>query len=135
MFSRVSVLCLVAAMAAMGCETMKGMTRDDSSMTMRTSKFAGVKANTGTAMFRSADGKRTLTWSDDFTIPDTPAPHWQVVDSRGNVHLLNRLVIKDNRMNRTVEIPSYVRDVAKVQIWCAYAETLLGEASFPKAVR
>ena len=133
--ARLLFLSLFAATAAMGCETMKGMTRDDASMSMRTSKFEGVKANTGTAAFMKADGKRTLTWSDDFTIPDTPAPHWQVVDSRGTVYLPNRLLIKDDKKNRTVELPSYVRDVAKVQIWCAFAEVLLGEASFEKAVR
>jgi len=31
-------------------------------------------------------------------------------------------------------VPSYVRDIARVQIWCAFAETLLGEASFETPV-
>ena len=100
-----------------------------------TSKFEGVKANSGTATHSSQSNKDTLTWSDDFKVPDTPAPHWQVVDSRGNVYLLNRLVIKGDKQNRTIEVPTYVKDIAKVQIWCAFAEVLLGEASFPKPIK
>lgn len=100
-----------------------------------TSKFEGVKANSGTATHSSQSSKDMLTWSDDFKIPDTPAPHWQVVDSKGNVYLLQRLVIKGDKQNKTIEVPSYVRDIAKVQIWCAFAEALLGEASFPKPIK
>lgn len=100
-----------------------------------TSKFEGVKANSGTATHSSQGNKDMLTWSDDFKIPDTPAPHWQVVDSKGNVYLLQRLVIKGDKQNKTIEVPSYVRDIAKVQIWCAFAEALLGEASFPKPIK
>ncbi len=99
-----------------------------------TVKFEGVKANSGTAAHARQGNKDTLTWSDDFKIPDTPAPHWQVVDSKGNVYLLQRLVIKGDKQNRTIALPSYVHDVAKVQIWCAFAEVLLGEASFQKPV-
>ena len=99
-----------------------------------TAKFEGVKANSGTAMHGRSGNNDTLTWSDEFKIPDTPAPHWQVVDTKGNVYLLNRLAIKGDRQNRTITIPSYVHDVAKVQIWCAFAEVLLGEASFPKPI-
>ena len=99
-----------------------------------TNQFAGPKANRGTATLRHVDGQRALTWSDDFKIPDAPAPHWQVVDSSGNRYLLNRLVIKGEKQNRTIAVPHYVKDVAKVQIWCAYAEVLLGEASFETMV-
>src|SRR6266550_1116705 len=60
----------------------------------KTNPFAGPKANRGYATLRTVEGKRVLTWSDDFKIPDTPAPHWQVVDSSGNTYLLKRLVIK-----------------------------------------
>jgi hypothetical protein len=97
-----------------------------------TNQFAGPKANSGTATLKNENGQRTLTWSDDFTIPQTPAPHWQVVDSSGNTFLLQRLVIKGDKQNRTIVVPSYIKDVAKVQIWCAYAEVVLGEASFPE---
>ena len=99
-----------------------------------TSKFEGAKANSGTAMHGRQGGHDTLTWSDDFKIPDTPAPHWQVVDSKGNTYLLQRLKIKGDKENRTITVPSYIPDVAKVQIYCAWAEALLGEASFPKPI-
>ena len=99
-----------------------------------TSVFMGVNANTGTATHKTENGRMTLTLSDDFKVPDAPAPHWQVVDSKGNVYLLQRLVVKGDKLNRTITLPSYVKDVAKVQIWCAWAETLLGEASFDKPV-
>ena len=99
-----------------------------------TSKFEGVKANTGTATHGRTGNNDTLTWSDDFKIPETPAPHWQVVDTKGNVYLLNRLVIKGDKQNRTITLPVQINDVAKVQIWCAYAEVLLGEAAFSKPI-
>jgi hypothetical protein len=99
-----------------------------------TSKFEGAKANTGTATHGRQGNNDTLTWSEEFKIPDTPAPHWQVVDSKGNVFLLQRLKIKGDKENRTITIPSYVHDVAKVQIYCAWAEALLGEASFTKPI-
>ena len=57
------------------------------------------------------------------------------VDSSGNTYLLQRLVIKGDKKNRSIVVPSYVKDIAKVQIWCAYAEVLLGEASFPAPVK
>lgn len=100
-----------------------------------TSRFEGVKADTGTASASKQGGQIVLTLSSDFKVPDTPAPHWQVVDSAGNVHLLNRLVIKGDKYNQTITVPSHVRDVAKVQIWCAWAEVLLGEASFDAPVK
>jgi hypothetical protein len=97
--------------------------------------FAGVKANTGTVMATVDNGKITLRVSDDFVIPDTPAPSWQVVDSKGNVYLLNQLKIKGDKTNRQITLPSYIMDVAKVQIWCSWAEALLGETSFDTIVR
>jgi len=102
---------------------------------LTTTMFEGVKANTGTATFSKQGGARTLTLSEDFTIPDAPAPHWQVVDSKGNVYLLERLVVKGDKFHKSITIPAYVSDVAKVQIWCAWAEVLLGEASFDKPVK
>lgn len=101
----------------------------------KTGMFAGAKANTGYAIHSVVDGKQMLSLSDEFVTPDTPAPHWQVVDSTGNVYLLNRLKIKGDKFNKTIELPSYIQDVAKVQIWCAWAETLLGEATFEKPVK
>jgi len=97
--------------------------------------FAGVKANTGTVRHSKEGGRSVLTLSDDFKVPDTPDPHWQVVDSRGRTYLLQRLAVKGDKVNRSLVVPAYVPDVAKVQIWCAFAETLLGEAAFDKPVK
>ncbi len=94
------------------------------------SKFAGPKANTGTVTHRVVDGKNVLTLSDDFKVPGTPDPHWQVVDSKGNTYLLQKLSIKGDKINRSITLPAYIQDVSKVQIWCAWAEVVLGEASF-----
>jgi len=94
------------------------------------SKFAGPKANTGTVTHSVVDGKNVLTLSDDFKVPGTPDPHWQVVDSKGNSYLLQKLTIKGDKINRSITLPAYIPDVTKVQIWCAWAEVVLGEASF-----
>ena len=98
-------------------------------------RFEGGKANKGTVTHTTQNGKNILMLSDDFVTPDTPAPHWQVVDSRGNVYLLQRLKVKGDKFNKTITVPEYVRDIAKVQIWCAWAEANLGEASFDKPVQ
>jgi hypothetical protein len=97
--------------------------------------FAGVKANTGTVTHSKEGGRSVLTLSDDFKVPDTPDPHWQVVDSKGRTYLLQRLPVKGDKVNRTIVVPPYVPDVTKVQIWCAFAETMLGEASFDRPVK
>lgn len=99
-----------------------------------TTKFQGVKANAGTCTFSTKDGKRMLTLSKDFVVPDAPAPHWQVIDSVGRAYLLQRLQIKGDKVNSSITLPAYVGDVAKVQIWCAFAEALLGEAAFATPV-
>ena len=99
------------------------------------SKFEGAKANTGTVTHSKQGNMNVLTLSEDFVVPDTPAPHWQVVDSKGNVYLLNRLKIKEDKYNKSITVPAYVKDVSKVQIWCAFAETLLGEAKFADPVK
>ncbi len=92
--------------------------------------FTGVKANKGSVTHSKSGTQHVLTLSKDFKVPDAPAPHWQVVDSKGNTYLLQRLVIKGDKFHQTITLPSYIPDVAKVQIWCAWAETLLGEAPF-----
>ncbi|HEU5155064.1 MAG TPA: hypothetical protein VFU03_10070 [Gemmatimonadales bacterium] len=96
--------------------------------------FAGVKANTGTVTATVDNGKITLKVSDDFQIPDTPAPSWQIVDSQGNTYLLNQFKIKGGT-NRMITLPTYIKDVAKVQVWCSFAEVLLGETSFDTIVK
>src|SRR3974390_2733641 len=97
------------------------------------SQFQGPKANKGTVTFSHKDGKGVLTLSDDFVVPDTPDPHWQGGDSDGNVYLLDKLKTKafiGDNYKKEITLPKYVKNVAKVQIWCAYAEVNLGEASF-----
>ena len=100
------------------------------------SKFSGAKVNAGTVTHSVKDGKNVLTLSSDFQVPDTPDPHWQVVDSKGNTYLLQRLGVKNlggiikDRINTSITLPAYVKDVARVQIYCAWAEAVLGEASF-----
>ena len=101
------------------------------------SQFQGPKANKGTVTHSIKDGKSVLTLSDDFVVPDTPDPHWQVVDSDGNVYLLDKLKTKafiGTNYKKEIVLPSYVKNVAKVQIWCAFAEVNLGEAKFSSPV-
>jgi hypothetical protein len=92
--------------------------------------FSGSKVNGGTVTLTQSGGTRTLTLSSDFKVPDTPDPHWQVVDSKGTTYLLQRLGIKGDKVNTSITLPAYIKDVAKVQIYCAWAEALLGEAPF-----
>ena len=100
------------------------------------SKFEGPKANTGTVMHYNEGGKSMLKVSDDFKVPDTPAPTWRVVDSKGVVYTLDAFKIKGgNNEKREVVVPSYVPNIAKVQVYCAWAEVLLGEASFSSPVK
>src|SRR5262249_21268866 len=56
-------------------------------------QFVGPKANTGNVVHSKKDGKNILTFSDDFVVPDTPDPHVQVVDSKGNTYLLDKLKV------------------------------------------
>jgi hypothetical protein len=101
-----------------------------------TSQFAGPKANTGTATFFKEGGKNMLRVSADFKVPDTPAPTWRVVDSKGNIYTLDAFKIKDgNGEKRQVVVPAYVPDIAKVEVYCAWAQVLLGDASFPAPVK
>jgi hypothetical protein len=103
------------------------------------SRFEGPKANTGTVMHYNENGKSMLKVSDDFKVPDTPAPTWRVVDSKGNIYTLDAFKIKgllgSNAEKREVVVPAYVPDIVRVQVYCAWAEVLLGESSFPQAVK
>jgi hypothetical protein len=77
-----------------------------------------------------------LKVSDDFKVPDTPAPTWRVVDSKGNIYTLDAFKIKSgNNEKREVVVPSYIQNIAKVQVYCAWAEVLLGEANFSSPVK
>jgi hypothetical protein len=108
----VSVVALGQALAAAGPQVSK--------------PFSGAKVNGGTVTMTG----RTLTVSNDFEVPDTPDPHWQVIDSHGTTYLLQRLPIKGDKVNRSITLPAFVKDVAKVQIYCAWAEAVLGETTF-----
>ena len=100
------------------------------------SKFEGPKANTGTVMHYNEGGKSMLKVSDDFKVPDTPAPTWRVVDNKGNIYTLDAFKIKSgNNEKREVVVPSYISNIAKVQVYCAWAEVLLGEANFSSSVK
>jgi hypothetical protein len=104
--------------------------------TYTSSKFSGAKVNAGTVTHAVKDGRNVLTLSSEFQVPDTPDPHWQIVDAKGNTYLLQRLGVKNlgglakDKVNMTITLPGYIKDVAKVQIYCAWAEAVLGEASF-----
>ena len=62
------------------------------------------------------------------------------MDSKGNTYLLQKLkvtggALKSDKLNRSIAVPAYVHDISKVQIWCAYAEVPLCEASFGQPVQ
>jgi len=102
------------------------------------SQFQGPKANKGHVTHSTQGGKSVLTLSDDFVVPDTPDPHWQLVDSDGNVYLVDKLKTKafiGDKYKKEIVVPSYVKNVSKVVIWCAFAEVNLGEASFSSPVK
>ena len=107
--------------------------------THTTAKFIGPRANTGTAIHVVENGTSMLKVSDDFQAPDTPAPTWRVVDNKGNVYTLDAFKIKNiiggSKEKREVIVPAYVPNIVKVQVYCAWAEVLLGEASFSSAVK
>jgi hypothetical protein len=123
---------LIAAFAGLALLAVTNLLAEDAHTS---SKFAGPKANTGTVTHTVVDGKNVLTLSDDFKVPGTPDPHWQVVDSKGNTYLLQKLSIKGDKLNRSITLPAYIQNVSKVQIWCAFAEVVLGEASFEHPVQ
>jgi hypothetical protein len=103
-------------------------------------QFHGDKINAGTVTYSTEGNKRILTLSDDFKAPKAPDLHWQVVDSKGQTYLLQRLMIKEGtskaeKLNKSITVPAYVPDISKVQIWCAEVETSFGEASFEQPLQ
>jgi hypothetical protein len=91
--------------------------------------------NGGSVTHVKENGKSILRLSADFQIPGSPDPHWQVIDSKGKAHLLQALKVKEGLSNREVVLPEHVPNVARVQIWCAFAEVILGEASFDQPIK
>lgn len=100
----------------------------------KTSQFQGAKANTGMAVHYNENGKSMLKVTEDFKVPDTPAPTWRVIDSKGGVYTLDAFKIKGGE-KRQIAVPAYIKDIAKVQVYCAWAEVLLGEAGFSSPVK
>jgi hypothetical protein len=43
--------------------------------------------------------------------------------------------LKADKLNKSITVPAYVPDISKVQIWCAYIEMSLGEASFEQPLQ
>jgi len=124
-----SVFALAAILAAASVSFAQGNGPHTSS------KFEGPKANTGTVTHTIENGKSILRVSADFKVPDTPAPTWRVVDSKGNIYTLEAFKIKAGKgEKREVVVPSYVPDIARVQVYCAWAEVLLGEAGFSSPI-
>ena len=105
-----------------------GVTQAQNAQTSK--RFSGAKVNDGTVTHAVENGAHVLKLSADFKVPETPDPHWQVVDSKGNVFLLQRLGIKSDKVNTQITLPAYITDVAKVQIYFAWAEAVLGETTF-----
>lgn len=97
--------------------------------------FKGIEVNGGSVTLMKDKMGTTLKLSSDFKVPNSPAPHWQVVDAQGNTFLLKQMRIKDGVENRMLTLPGYIKSVAKVQVWCSFAEVNLGEASFAKPVK
>jgi hypothetical protein len=125
--NRLMSVCALAAVLVVGAAAAK--------LESHTSgPFQGPKANTGNVTHSLENGKSILRVSADFKVPDTPAPTWRVVDSKGNIYTLDAFKIKGGE-KREVEVPAYVKDIVKVQVYCAWAQVLLGEASFSTAVR
>jgi hypothetical protein len=132
---KINRLMYVFALAALLCAASVSFAAPNKSGEVHTSSmFQGPKANTGTVMHSIENGKSILRVSVDFKVPDTPAPTWRVVDTKGNIYTLEAFKIKSGE-KREVLVPSYVHDIAKVQVYCAFAEVLLGEAGFTPAVK
>lgn len=75
------------------------------------SGFQGPKANTGTVSHTIENGKSILRVSQDFKVPDTPAPTWRVVDSKGAIYTLDAFKIKGGE-KREVVVPACRADYA-----------------------
>src|SRR5437868_14303920 len=122
---------IIASITALALVVSTGFADDGH----KSGAFKGAKANTGYVTHTSEGGNSVLTLSADFKAPETPDPHWQVVDSNGNTYLLQKLSIRGGGMNRKITVPKYIPDIAKVQFWCAFAEVNLGEAAFEQPVK
>src|SRR5262245_62486835 len=122
---------ILASLTALAIAATSSVAQDSH----KSGPFQGATANKGFVTHTTQDGKSTLTLSDDFIPPQTPDPHWQIVDSNGKTYLLDRLMTKSRKVKKSIVVPDYVPDIAKVQMWCAFAETNIGEAAFDHPVK
>ncbi len=140
MKTQLTTLVVLASIASMAVAApQQDMKKDGMDMKMMnvsmTSAFKGVEVNGGTANLYKKGNEWHLRFSDDFKTPTSPSPHWQVVDGDGNTFLLQRITIAGDKANRDITLPKYIHSVKNVQVWCSFAEVVLGEASFGKTVR
>jgi hypothetical protein len=119
-FGRFTLLATALAVALAGGPALAA------DMTSR--PFTGKAVNGGTVAVSRQGDRVVLTLSPDFQVPGSPDPHWQIVDSRGTVYQLDRLKLKDDRIKTSITVPAFVPDIAAIQMWCAWAEVVLGEA-------
>ncbi len=122
-----TIVVAIALIAALGAGSL--VAADE-----MTKPFTGKAVNGGTVTLSKQSGKTMLSLSSDFQVPGSPDPHWQLVDSKGTVYLLDRLKLKDDKINTRIVVPAYVPDIAKVQMYCAWAEVVLGEAPFVQPI-
>ncbi|PYI82878.1 MAG: hypothetical protein DMF09_13425, partial [Verrucomicrobia bacterium] len=85
---------ILASLTALVIATTSSFAQDGH----KSGPFQGAKANKGFVTHTTQNGKSMLTLSDDFVPPQTPDPHWQVVDSNGKTYLLDRLMTKDQKV-------------------------------------
>lgn len=128
----IAIVALVMGAALIG--TSATLAAPQMSMSHTTTVFSGKAVNKGTVTHSVVNGKSRLTLSDDFEVPGSPDPHWMLVDSTGKRYEMQRLKIKEDGFNKSIEIPAYIKDVKSVIIWCSWAEVVLGEASFSSPV-
>jgi hypothetical protein len=57
----------------------------------------------------------------------------KVTDSSASDKLKTK-ALGDNDFKKEIALPAHTKNVAKVQIWCAFVEMNLGEASFSSPV-
>ena len=122
-----TVLAVTLVVAGLGAGTLAAADE-------MTKPFTGKAVNGGTVTSSTQGDKTMLSLSSDFQVPGSPDPHWQLVDSKGTVYLLDRLKLKDDKINTRIVVPGFVPDITKVQMYCAWAEVVLGEAPFTKPI-
>src|SRR5437667_12359379 len=94
------------ALAVAGSVTLAAAKMDVHTSSM----FQGPKANTGTVSHSIENGKSMLRVSPDFKVPDTPAPTWRVVDSKGSIYTLDAFKIKGGE-KRKVMAPTTLKAI------------------------